>query len=1442
MYKYVLVLLTVISFQLFAEDTKYVSVSQNSRNYTIPIPNNLTPEQILNNYRPTGKKDETEGSWNKDKTRYSYKSFSVYRLCYNTGFGCQSPIGYGLKNERGSNLESLVAEIRQDCSDENWKTTNVEYNDDKTGVQYTLTSCNSEDGEKPKEKKLAYVITKEVDDIKLKIKTTSHFLESDCATATCATGEDLGSTVGNPINVLNGYKIETSVDFNHKNFPIIRTYNSEYRYDENIVGNGWHFNFELKIITNEDGTYSFYESGKTQKIVDNTIPEDINTLFIKKEEHFLIIKNNHILRFNKDGYIESIKDFQGYGSNFEYKDNILSKINTQNGSYELAYDADTKMLSQIKTPNDGILKYTLKEQNLKLNVNESKGYVLESYTDLLDYTVTYTMSDDYLLLTRTNKQGELYAQWEYDEDGRGIKSSHGDYDQVRISYDDRDNTRRVDSNDGRDEFTIENNQLTQKNDVKLESKNETSNFKIEYLNETGYGSNLNTLSLNKNTNQSIEKEYTNENDYGYYQLKSFKINDIEIIYFYENLILIKEEYLINSELIKTKINNYDELNRLTKIIHDKKIIKSYSYIGQTFNISNIEKNKKTTYENYNLFGIPEVVIIDGFKITFKYDDMGRSHIISSINGAFEYTLDGEGNELSIKEIDKKGKESLIIQTFDPYSHLITKEYKGYKMEYDYYDDNKIRSVETFFNGEKIEDQDISYDGDIIKSISSINSAKKEYSIEKEDDKTEEYYNIDNVRYDIFKNSDGLVEKIEMARQEIISHQYNENITVTKTANNILILETEMDNKKTTFSNDMGETKVLIKDNISKINRNGNEFTNKIEEGKIIEHKDVADVSTLYSYGEEELFKITKNDNFIEFTNKDDVYFITSKNDSKTDILEYSNNYLIYPSGNRITYSFDKNDQLTGIKFNEKIITRDMVSNGGNDFKSFEYGNGIKVEKEFKGLNLEESVHKGVFTEEVDLRYGRITAIDYKSEDSKYENSYNFYYDDKNQIKEMRIRKDNKDRIEVEQLFDENQNIISNFNKEIFKYKKNSNQLSDKTKYNYDLSGNMTKIDDLTIVYNYKNHIKNVLKEGELIAEYDYNLLNQRSKAFYPKENITKYFYYDHMGRMIEEKIGEEIKSFIYLNYKIIGYHYKGELYFNHYSAENTIKAETNSKGEAKYFDYGFDSDINEASILYYGQYKDEFTGLYYNYNRDYSHKLKRYLQIDPLYLKIRTNSYIYAENNLVNHFDFYGLDITLNMLIKVKPEGKRQKDYIIGDHNIFTIDDASYLKGEHVGLEIFSEKDLSVFIDTNKEYKHINLKEGLFIDINPVDASKIWSGFDVFDRYNTSGDSIRLTEGRDGVLGFDFSEQEIKEMEEVCRDDSLKKHCFELKKITFKIKENQILELLKGIEHCRANGGYDLLSNNCGDIAACIINSVSNEKVNRPFIPSPIDYLRKNKD
>tara|TARA_Y100001960_G_scaffold50905_2_gene51759 strand:- start:4337 stop:5584 length:1248 start_codon:yes stop_codon:yes gene_type:complete len=255
------------------------------------------------------------------------------------------------------------------------------------------------------------------------------------------------------------------------------------------------------------------------------------------------------------------------------------------------------------------------------------------------------------------------------------------------------------------------------------------------------------------------------------------------------------------------------------------------------------------------------------------------------------------------------------------------------------------------------------------------------------------------------------------------------------------------------------------------------------------------------------------------------------------------------------------------------------------------------------------------------------------------------YDKKNQLEkinkiEEKLIEDKKEKtkIEYKRKFDENGNVKTSFFGDKYKYKKKSNQI-DSELVDYDISGNMTLIDDMTIVYGDRNEILEVFnKDNQLIAKYSYNLKGERAKAVYPLHDIVKCFYYDNEGKMIEEEINGEFKSFIYLNWQIIGYNYKGQLYFNHYSSENTIKATTDMNGNIEYFDYGFENNTNNSFVMYLGQYKDEVTGLYYNYNRDYSHKLKRYLQIDPLKLYDGSNPYVYVSNNHVNYFDFYGLE------------------------------------------------------------------------------------------------------------------------------------------------------------------------------------------------------------
>jgi RHS repeat-associated protein len=63
----------------------------------------------------------------------------------------------------------------------------------------------------------------------------------------------------------------------------------------------------------------------------------------------------------------------------------------------------------------------------------------------------------------------------------------------------------------------------------------------------------------------------------------------------------------------------------------------------------------------------------------------------------------------------------------------------------------------------------------------------------------------------------------------------------------------------------------------------------------------------------------------------------------------------------------------------------------------------------------------------------------------------------------------------------------------------------------------------------------------------------------------------------------------------------------------------------------------ENRLRFPGQYYDQETGNYYNYNRYYDGNNGRYTRSDPMGITGGINRFVYVDNNPINYIDIYGL-------------------------------------------------------------------------------------------------------------------------------------------------------------------------------------------------------------
>ena len=213
---------------------------------------------------------------------------------------------------------------------------------------------------------------------------------------------------------------------------------------------------------------------------------------------------------------------------------------------------------------------------------------------------------------------------------------------------------------------------------------------------------------------------------------------------------------------------------------------------------------------------------------------------------------------------------------------------------------------------------------------------------------------------------------------------------------------------------------------------------------------------------------------------------------------------------------------------------------------------------------------------------------------------------------------------------------------------------DGVNFEYDDNGNMTQKTDAGQVTNYIYNVEDRLDRvedgsGSLISNYYYDPFGRR--LWKEVGGVRTYFVYADEGLVAEvDAAGNVVKSYGYRPgstwttdplFMKVG----GQYYFYQNDHLGTPQKMTAVNGavvwSAKYSSFG-QAEVNPASTIinnlrFPGQYYDKEPELHYNYFRYYNPAVGRYLRQDPLGVSGGINTYAYTLNNPISNYDKDGL-------------------------------------------------------------------------------------------------------------------------------------------------------------------------------------------------------------
>lgn len=348
----------------------------------------------------------------------------------------------------------------------------------------------------------------------------------------------------------------------------------------------------------------------------------------------------------------------------------------------------------------------------------------------------------------------------------------------------------------------------------------------------------------------------------------------------------------------------------------------------------------------------------------------------------------------------------------------------------------------------------------------------------------------------------------------------------------------------------------------------------------------------------------------------------------------------YPSGNKVTYQRGEAGKIKQVLLNDQLVISD-IEYDQQKMISWRFSNGQSVIRDFDLQGRLVNINAGDALK-LNFTYSandNITQIE--SALSTLPEQY--VYDELS-----RLVQENDTRYEYDALGNrqEQSNAMTSLR---YGYNTESNRLLqvNEQRLKYDTQGNVIQFAEKLYFYNAENRLSQ-FKEGNTAASYSYNFLRQRVAKQVNNQSV-EHFTYDQGGKHLGRYQESEYREYIFLDgmplILVDGKINRSQTTLSYVVSDQLGRPEVATDQEGMVVwqadNSAFNRDILVAKVVinlgFPGQYYDQEKDSWYNWHRDYDANLGRYLQSDPIGIKGGLNTYLYAGANGMSFYDFTGM-------------------------------------------------------------------------------------------------------------------------------------------------------------------------------------------------------------